>query len=213
MQKQGQDSVAGIQLHPKYKNIIFDLGGVLLKYNPQEIMNDLFDESQRDEVVRLMGAMHKMWLTVDKGLLSPQAAAEKLAESFDKNIVTKFTQEVPKRFKPMDGGVDILKKIKEKGYKTYILSNLSQVAYDSISSYDFLKEFDGAIFSYQHKSVKPESEIYQALLTTYGLNPEECLFIDDLDVNIQAAKDHGIDGIVCKDHTYVLEQLLRLNVL
>lgn len=202
-----------IAVHPKYKNIIFDLGGVLITYNPKKIVQDLFQEHERETVIALMDAMHKTWLDVDKGLLSPQQAVEKLSLSFDKDMVIKFTQEVPRRFKPMGDGVEILKKIKQKGYKTYILSNLSQLAYDQICSYDFLQEFDGAIYSYQHKSVKPESQIYHALMTTYSLKPEECLFIDDLDVNIQAAQTHGIDGILCKNHDYVLEQLLHLKVL
>ena len=154
------------------------------------------------------------WLEMDRGVLSPLQVSQALAHRFPQDKLLHFIQSIPAYLKPMQEGIEIFSAVKALGYKTYILSNMSDVAYDAIcKETDLFSQFDGAIFSYQVQAVKPDADIYQKLLDTYTLNAEECLFIDDLEVNIHAGRAMNIDGIVCHNHADVLQELKALKVL
>ena len=87
-------------------------------------------------------------------------------------------------------------KLKEKGYKLYILSNFHREAFLEIErKCEFEKYFDGKVVSYDVKLLKPEKEIYEELLKKYNLNPEETLFIDDTLANTEGAEKLGISTI------------------
>jgi putative hydrolase of the HAD superfamily len=73
--------------------------------------------------------------------------------------------------------------------------------------HDFFDCFDGQLYSYQAKAIKPQPQIYQLLLTNYKLQPHESIFIDDLEMNVVAAKQLGIDGIICKNPSQVKAEL------
>ena len=208
-----QKTIQPAALGNKYKNIIFDLGAVLFYFNPYEILHDLFGFTKEQSQVIVKNISSSTWLDMDRGLITPEQVAEKLADPFGKENMMKFLDAMPGRLVPLTQGVEILNLVRQKGYKTYILSNLAEFCYLKVKDYDFVKQFDGAIYSYQHKCAKPEAQIYEILLNTYSLKAEECLFIDDLEVNINGSKTLGIDGIVCKDHNYVLDQLKLLNII
>ena len=151
---------------------------------------------------------------MDRGMFTAAQVSEALAHRFPKDKTLQFIQSIPAYLKPLDEGLEILRAVKALGYKTYILSNMAQEAYDAIcKETDIFTEFDGAVFSYQVQAVKPDPDIYQKLLETYNLDAHECLFIDDLEVNINAGKALNIDGIVCKNHADVVQELKTLKVL
>ena len=77
---------------------------------------------------------------------------------------------------------------------------------------DFLDDVDGGILSYQEKTVKPEPEIYQRLLERYGLVPEECVFLDDLEENLAAAAKFGIHTVLFTGKEAAVEELRKLGV-
>ena len=104
--------------------------------------------------------------------------------------------------------------VKKAKYNTYVLSNFQEETFEQAKSqYCFLKGFDGAVFSYQVKAMKPEPKIYQTLLNNYSLMPHDCLFIDDMQINIDGANNIGIDGIVCKNHDYLFKKLKEFHVI
>jgi len=196
--------------HHKYKNIVFDLGGVLFYWNPLEIAK--IHNQIANRILDVVCSEH--WGNWDRGTMTAEEVAHELSGEFDKNEVLRLMQEAPGYLKPLDKGLQIFKEVKALGYKTYVLSNLSKDCYNKIfHENEFFKEFDGLIFSYQVKTIKPEPEIYNILLNTYSLKPEECLFIDDLEHNIAGANNIGIDGVVCKDHDYLRQELQRLKIL
>ena len=205
--------------HSKYRNIVFDLGNVL-------IFSSLKDEIFK--LYSLAGASAEQKVIIDNLLLDYNR--EKLnEEQFAYQIVyTLFPNKGADMYEHtlriirenIQGLVvskeafDLLQVFKSKGYKVYILSNLPLIAYEVIGKIPgFFEKFDGGVFSYEAKCVKPEPEIYKMLLTRYSLNPEECLFIDDLEVNIEAGKACGIDGVIYCDHLQAVEELKRLKVL
>ena len=202
--------------HPQIKNIIFDLGGVLVHFFPHQLIKDLFKDEKDFQHNFVEVCASPEWFDMDRGVLTPTQMAQKVADRFPEHLVLRFFNEVLDTLTVLPDGLKILHEAKKLGYNVYILSNMSEVGLNKLHEdqrfYDLLKLFDGAIFSYQVQEVKPEPKIYQILLNQYALKPEESLFIDDLDVNILAAKNLGIAGIVCKQHHEVVQELQKLGV-
>jgi putative hydrolase of the HAD superfamily len=197
-----------------YKNIVFDLGGVLVNFNPRHVIANIFQNEPRIPWELLEVVSSQEWLDMDRGTIHYDQAVEQLASRYPRESFIKFYDAVHESLTPIHEGVEILRSVQAQGYKTYILSNLGQRSHAKLSTIDnFFGSFDGAIFSYQVKTIKPEPEIYQLLLNTYNLKPEESIFIDDLEVNINSAKQQGIDGIVCSNHTTVHEELRKRGIL
>ncbi len=192
----------------KYKHIIFDLGGVLFQWNPKEILRTLITEDPTfpENIPEI--TLTKAWTDFDAGLIMLKETIEILAETYQRKHIERFIELSIEKLTPIEQGVRLLQNVQAQGCKTFILSNISEEFLNRIAPHHlFLSSFDGAVFSYQIKAVKPHEKIYKALLTKYHLDPQECLFIDDFPANIKAALDVGIDGILCQDHLHVEKEL------
>ena len=114
---------------------------------------------------------------------------------------------------PIESSVDSLKKLKQKGYKIYYLSNFHLAAFEYINNkYDLFKLFEGGVVSYKEKLLKPEKEIYEKILYRYSLEPGETLFIDDMEQNIEAAIKLGLKGIVLKEPRKLEDELQKFDI-
>lgn len=210
MNQQYQPAVAG----NRYKNVIFDLGGVLIYFNPRELIEKIFVDSEEKPYQLIQAVYTQPWLDMDRGKLTRPEVVKALAATYDPAQMCLFMDAVPLYLNPLADGLRILQDVKNRGYKVFVLSNLPDYAHDAILHHaGFFDPFDGAIFSYQVGFAKPDPEIYQALLTKYNLMADECLFIDDLVKNIDAGKALGIDGIVCDDHSRVRGELVNRGIL
>ncbi|MBD3231620.1 HAD-IA family hydrolase [Candidatus Dependentiae bacterium] len=203
----------------KYKNIIFDLGAVLVNWQPNKLMEEIFKTQkerfnlkQKEDLVPIFQS--KIFNEMDRGIVSREDVIKYFENDFDKNLLKEIYKHVEKHLYVLPDGIKILNKVKNIGYKTYILSNFAKENFEAVSpNYDFLDKFDGAIISYKVKTIKPELQIYKILLNTYSLEPSESLFIDDRQENIIAARILGIDGIVCKNHDFVESELKKLKII
>ncbi len=212
-----QKSKLQINPQPKYRNIIFDMGGVLVYWKPKEIIADLF-KNEPEKPWHLIDAVHsREWLDLDRGTITTEQAFASVESRFHhKNLkqdLIKFWAAVPAYFAPIPEGIEILRAVQARGYNTYVLSNMMEQGYNRIATFDFVKTFQGCIYSYQVKAVKPDPDIYHILFNTYQLNPAECIFIDDMDVNIQGALAVGMDGIVCNDYKIVWDGLRERGII
>ncbi len=98
---------------------------------------------------------------------------------------------------PLDQNVRLLPGLKKQGYRLYFLSNFPMDLFEEVKTgYYFFKYFDGGVISAEAKSSKPDLKIYEILLEKYNLVPNQCLFIDDLEVNVKAAEAAGMNGLV-----------------
>lgn len=199
--------------HAKYRNIIFDLGAVLIYFNAQEIIKDIFKDDEHKPYELFEAMKTDLCLDWDRGLRTPHEIADLLVDQYDKEKLKRFLTAIPRYLYPLNHGLELFKTVREKGYKTYALSNIAQECHASIAQYDFFKDFDGVVLSYQVKAAKPDAAVYKYLLDQHALEAHECLFIDDLPENIAGARALGIDGIVLKSHEQVIEELRALNVL
>ncbi len=199
--------------HSKYRNIIFDLGAVLIYFNAREIIADVFKEEEHKPYNLFNAMLTDTCLDWDRGLKTPHEIAEILSDQYDKAKLKRFLTAIPQYLKPLDHGLELFNSVRQKGYNTYALSNIAHECHMRIADYEWFKHFNGAIFSYQVKAAKPDAAIYQNLLDRYSLKADECLFIDDLPQNISGAQAMGIDGIVLQSHGQVIKDLQSLKVL
>ena len=180
------------------KNIIFDIGNVLLEFKPLDYLKRTFNDENLEKLLYKEIFQCEEWVHLDRGILTQDEVVKLISLRNPKYEVhiKKCMDNWIEILTPIEGTVKILSKLKENGYKLYLLSNFHSLAFETVySKYDFFKYFDGGIISYKEKLLKPESEIYTKLLDTYNLNAEECLFIDDTLVNIEAANILGINTL------------------
>ena len=198
------------------KNIILDVGRVLVAWQPEEAMREL---GIAEEIVeRLAKALFEsgVWNEADRGVLSDDEFLELAIRQVPEceAEVRLFWDNVDKAIWQLPYVKLWIKAMKKAGYGVYILSNYGSWTYEKTKevALDFLEKVDGAIFSYEVKQIKPSAAIFQALCEKYSLKPEECVFLDDLPANIEGAKNFGMQGIVFKGLFDALEELKKLDV-
>ena len=110
---------------------------------------------------------------------------------------------------PMEGMGELVKELKEQGYKIYLLSNASVDLRKYFHRIPGSEYFDGLMVSAEEKRIKPQHEIFHTLYSRFHLNPEQCIFIDDSPANIEAALCTGMDGIIFRGSAERLRRELR----
>lgn len=115
---------------------------------------------------------------------------------------------------PIEESVKVLKELKDEKYKVYFLSNFHLLAFEYVTKkYDFFNLFDGGIVSYKEKLIKPEDGIYKRIIEEYQIKPEESIFIDDSQGNIEGARKLNFETILFKNSKDLREKLKTYNVL
>ena len=178
------------------KNIIFDMGGVLIDYNPEKTVKKYFSKEHGEIFLREI-LRNPIWNDKDRGIIFPDEIMEQKkdvipAEIFEKvsEMVNNFYPYMP----PFEDMCEVVKELKDNGYKIYLLSNASSDFHERRSGIPALSYFDGVVVSADYKLLKPEKEIYEVLYEKFSLKPEECFFIDDVQKNIDGAKATGMNG-------------------
>ncbi len=197
----------------RYKNIIFDVGGVLLSYR----WLDLIKETQPDDTEANAFAKRlfndPLWLEFDIGI--------RPFDDIIEDYVVKYPED-EKHIRYVLGHLErmpihrprVWEKVHElklAGYRLYILSNYSHRMFSiHTGGLPFHDDMDGRIVSYEVHHLKPYKEIYEDLFGKYGLKPEECLFFDDRQDNVDGGKKCGMDGRVIYSEEVLLGHLDRL---
>lgn len=194
------------------RNVIFDVGRVLVKFDCESALEQLGVTGSAQKAVRAATEGTKEWDEYDRSEKSDRELLDAMvanAPEYEKEIRLLW-EHIGLTIQKFDYASDWIRSLKQNGYRVYILSNYAAHTYrETIAELDFLNDADGAVFSYQVHSIKPEPEIYQALLEKYDLLAEECIFVDDRPDNIEAAEKQGIKGIVfqsCEQAAAQLEQ-------
>ncbi len=178
------------------KNIIFDMGGVLIDYNPEKTLYGLFEKETADILLKEI-FRNPLWSDKDRGIITPAEIMQKVKKRIPETVFEKVSEMVDNFYPympPFEKMYGFVETLKSKGYGIYLLSNASPDFHERRSGIPALSFFDGVIISADHKLLKPEKEIYEKLYETFSLKPEECFFIDDVQANIDGAKATGMDG-------------------
>lgn len=185
------------------KNLVFDLGNVLVEFKPKDYMERLgFPEDTINDLYQIIfkdarwGKFDIGDITIKEYVTALKSEHPDLADRID----LMFSGNWPANFlRPKPQSIDFLNRAHGK-YGIYVLSNVSSYVLDYVKSIGFWDKVSGGTYSYAVKSLKPDSEIYQRFFNDNGVKPEECLFLDDLPQNIEAAKKTGMHGIVFNDN-------------
>ena len=189
-------------------NFIFDVGNVLVDYEPLVYLRGLFSDEAVVEKMNATTFKSPEWLQMDEGLISHDEAVERfiVREPEFKSEICQVMERVNEMFTPKLETIELLPRIKELGHGIYYLSNIHKEIRDFLLvNHDYFEMFDGGVFSCDVKSIKPSPEIYRHLLKKYQLNPAECVFFDDMEQNVAAAEKEGIKGVLFATADCVLE--------
>ena len=198
----------------RYRNIIFDLGNVLLEWNPERILRTSFDCPEQRKLAQQGIFQHSDWLDLDRGKLSEQQAIEKFQHrcQLSQQAVADLLHCVRQSLTLKEDTFALLQQCAAQGYQLYCLSNMSVENYQYlVQQQDFFRYFSGIVISGQVKMIKPELGIYRHLLQEFALQPQQSIFIDDMQANTQAAVELGLAAITFTDADSCKRELSSLT--
>ncbi len=197
--------------------VIFDLGGVLIDWNPEYVYLDVFN-GDREKMKWFFDEICTMdWNeNQDAGYPIAKATEERVAmfPEHEELIRMYYGRWVEMLGERIQGTVDVLKSlVNNNNYKVVALTNWSHETFPiALERFDFLHWFEGIVVSGEEKTRKPFPEIYETTLKRFNIEPEKSVFIDDNLRNVEASKAIGINGINFKDPETLVEQLKELNI-
>jgi putative hydrolase of the HAD superfamily len=200
---------------PVVKNVIFDLGGVVIEWNPERILEGYYADPQMRAIMKTALFLHPDWLQLDRGTLSE---ADLLVRAGGRTgrppaELAGLLDAVRESLHAKPDTVALLEKLSARGVPLYCLSNISSDIFAYLRGrHSFWEVFRGTVISGDLKMMKPEREIFEFLLHRYGLVAQETVFVDDNAPNVEAARALGIHAVWFKNARQCeqeLEELLR----
>lgn len=196
-------------------NLVFDLGGVVVRWDPDAIIAGVFDDEGLRARVRDAVFSHADWLELDRGTLGRDDAIARAAKRSGIPVadITRLLHAVPPSLVVFPDTVALLRRLKGKGHPLYCLSNMHFASIEYLEQKEtFWDVFDGRVISCRLQLCKPEAGIYEHLLRTYALKPADTIFIDDVQKNLDAAAKVGIRTIKFENAAQCERELARLGV-
>lgn len=195
------------------KNIIFDVGDVLLEYRWKDMLKDYgLPDDEAYKVGNLM-FNDNLWHEFDLANMTHDEIVGQYLKNYPEyaEVMQWFMTHGELMHVKREDVWEKLHKLKEKGYGIYILSNYSQELFEKhTKDAPFISLADGIVVSYQIHITKPDEKIYRYLLDKYNLKAEECIFFDDREENTEAARKLGIEAITVTSREFLLDVLDKL---
>ena len=180
------------------KNLIFDMGNVLLSYEPDSYAGKLCSKEAAPVILKEL-FRGPDWSKQDLGLVGKKELYElvsvRVPEEFHPdlwNAILRWSD----LMRPLPGAQEFIRKMKERGFRLFVLSNAGLDFHEYFPKRYDTGLFDGIVVSCDLNVTKPDPRIYRHLLSEYGLTPEECVFADDLPENVAGAEKEGIHGFL-----------------
>jgi len=196
--------------------VVFDLGGVLVDWDPRYLYRQLFDDP--DEMESFLAEVTtaewnaqqdagRPWAEAVELLVAEHPQRRELIEAFHRRWPEMLAGEIP-------GTVDVLADLRAEGVRLVALSNWSAETFPvARERFDFLAWFEGIVISGDVGVNKPDRQIFEHLMEHFGIEPAEALFIDDSSANVEAAKALGLSAIQFTDAEALRRELVRLGLL
>ena len=199
------------------KNLVFDLGNVLIEWNSEKILTYFEPEKERRQVLRQAIFESGVWHQTDKGELSLKEACEEVLAQLDASYHSAVKNIFYHWYEVVHVYSDLQERIRlwaKQGYRIYILSTTCEIFYhiEKAGLLPIYPLLSGYILSSEVGIVKPEPEIYQKLLKKYGIEPTESVFIDDIQANLDTAAELGFETILAEkesDNILAMQDLLQ----
>ena len=182
------------------KNVVFDIGNVLIHFDWSALLRRYGATEEEIRTVREKAVHHELWRTLDHNTLPFPEIRKQLMES----VGPECAHWIPFMLDNYSGlcallphTIPLLNELRSRGYRVFALSNFSEHGFALARPYfPFLNYLDGLLVSYEVRLMKPDPAIYLALCDRYGLEPSECLMVDDLQENVDGAKKAGFEGLL-----------------
>lgn len=195
------------------KNVVLDMGNVLLDFNPEFVMNTFCSSDEEKEIIERELFNGPEWALGDKGDIKDKDRFDlvkvRVPEKYHESL-KKCADNWDVCMNPLEGAREFCEYVKDHGYGIYVLSNASDLFYTYFPKFLPLDFFNGVFVSSDYLMLKPDVEIYKTFLNKFGLNADECLFIDDRADNIAGAAKAGLNTFRFKgDYNAVISQLTK----
>ena len=178
------------------KNIVFDLGNVLVQFNPKAFLNEMIHDELIEKQLYSFYFESNLWQIYDQGILTNEQMIQKGIQTYPQyeQWIRKLMNEWVEYVIPIQENLEYINSLQQ--YNQYIVSDIPEYNY-LLETFNFLKTRKG-IYSFQEKIVKPNKKMFTQLEEKYKINPRESVFIDDKIENVQAAMQVGFYGIHLK---------------
>ncbi|MCR4604522.1 MAG: HAD family phosphatase [Eubacterium sp.] len=199
----------------KIKNIIFDVGDVLVSFRYRDYMGDLGFDDETVEFLTKNMIFTDFWKGMDLGQEDVDEACDHFCARFPelKEKIELFWNNIEDIVGEYDYSLPLVQSMKAKGYKVFLLSNYPDKLADMHwKHFSFLPEVDGYIISAKVGLAKPDQKIYLMLMDRYRLKPEECIFIDDREDNLAPAEKLGLQTILFESYEDLIKKLEEAGV-
>lgn len=197
-------------------NLVFDLGGVVVRWDPDAIVAGVFSDPALRARVKAEVFGHADWLELDRGTLGRDEAIARAAKrsGVPVNEIKRLLHAVPPSLVVFPETVELLYRLKRKGHPLYCLSNMHFASIEYLEkTHTFWDVFEGAVISCRLQLCKPEAGIYEHLLKTYTLKATDTLFVDDVQKNLDAAAKLGIRTLRFENAAQCERELRALGVI
>lgn len=181
-------------------SIVFDMGGVLIRWNPEDMLRQYELSRQDMEILNRELFKSVEWIQQDRGILSEEELARlvcaRIPERLHQPVKTLVYGWHRRHLSPMPEMAELVRELKQAGYHIYLLSNASLALREYFPRIPGSECFEKLLVSAEEKVLKPSHEIFERLYEKFGLNPGQCWFIDDSPQNVEGAIQTGMGGSV-----------------
>ena len=198
------------------KNLVFDMGNVLIEWNSEKILQAITDDIKLQNLLRKEVFETGLWVQTDEGVKT----REEMIEIVTAKIGEEYRNEITQLSRYWYKYVDVYTKVQDRiielsknGYNIYILSNTAYTFYDLVKEgyLPMTSIAKGIVLSCEERVLKPNEKIYNILLERYNLDPHDTMFFDDLPENIWGAARCRINGFVVENESELLTYLDKLR--
>ncbi len=195
------------------KNIIFDLGRVIINFEPKDIIKNFCTDDDTVKQIDKEIFENPEWVMMDAGAIDEKTFLKNAKQRLPSNI-EKLAEKVflnwHKYLNYIPETAELIYALKDSGYKIYLLSNIGERAHEIVKDNPFFDVFDDCIFSCDVKMIKPDIKIFEYAAQKFGVKPSESIFVDDMKNNIESANNAGFNGIVFKNAIDAGEQIKKI---
>lgn len=195
----------------RHRNVIFDVGNVLLGWEPRKLLQEQLPADADHEHFLQSIFSHQTWTDLDEGTIEEEQANELFAARVGRPVaeIRQLILASKASLYPMVESVQLLKDLHHSGTRLYCLTNMARGTFQFVyGRFPFWKLFEGIVVSSFIRKIKPDPAIFRYLLDTYRLPAKECFFLDDNAANVEGARSVGIEAEVFESAGQMRELLL-----
>lgn len=204
--------------------VVFDLGGVLLHWQPLDLLQQVLPhhapdpEAARTLALRIFQGFDpgSDWAHFDMGLIEPDPLAQRIAQRTGLSVadVQAVIEAIPPHLVTLEDTVDLLHALKAQGHRLCFLSNMPAPYADYLlANKTFFALFEDGIFSAHVQQIKPDAALYAHAVARFGLQGQQAWFVDDVQRNLDAAQHHGWQGLRFESASQVRAELVQAGLL